>query len=100
MDFGKMVIDLMAAGYTRASAQAKIAHDVVLAAINYLRRYVYDEKKMLERTPESIVARLKTVFDDALFKRQLRNKKFAWVDAPPSVVTQRIVDLINSLAGR
>ena len=33
MDFGKMVTDLMAAGYKRASARAKIAHDVVLAAI-------------------------------------------------------------------
>lgn len=33
MDFGKMVTELMAAGYRRASARAKIAHDVVLAAI-------------------------------------------------------------------
>lgn len=33
MDFGKMVTDLMAVGYKRASARAKIAHDVVLAAI-------------------------------------------------------------------
>ena len=33
MDFGKMVTELMKAGYKRAGARAKIAHDVVLAAI-------------------------------------------------------------------
>ena len=33
MDFGKMVTELMKAGYKRAGARAKIAHDVVLSAI-------------------------------------------------------------------
>ena len=33
MDFGKVVSELSAMGYKRAAARAKIAHDVVLAAI-------------------------------------------------------------------
>ena len=33
MDFGKMVTELMKAGYKRAGARAKIAHDVVLAGM-------------------------------------------------------------------
>ena len=33
MDFKTKVAELMALGYKRASARAKIAHDVVLAAI-------------------------------------------------------------------
>ena len=64
---------------------------------NYFGLYIYRDKKMRERTPESIVDRLRAIFDDALFRRQLRNKKFAWVDVPPAVVTQRILDFIRSV---
>lgn len=65
---------------------------VVLA--DYLQLYIYQDKKMRERTPAAIVARLAEVFGDALFKRQLRNKKFAWLDIAPSVATQGILDFI------
>ena len=64
---------------------------------NYFGLYIYQDKKMRERTPESIVVRLRAVFDDALFMRQLRNKKFAWIDVPSRVVTQGIVDFILSV---
>ena len=64
---------------------------------NYLRIYIYRDKKMRERTPEAIVARLTEVFDDALFRRQLRNKKFAWIDVPPQVATQRLIGFILSV---
>ena len=64
---------------------------------NYFGLYIYRDKKMRERTSESIVDRLRAIFDDALFRRQLRNKKFAWVDVPPAVVTQRIIDFIRSV---
>ena len=53
--------------------------------------------RVRERTPEAIVDRLTEVFDDALFRRQLRNKKFAWIDVPYQVVTQRIIEFILSV---
>ena len=64
---------------------------------NYFGLYIYQDRKMRERTPDAIVGRLRAVFDDALFKRQLRNKKFAWIDVPSNVVTQRIIDFIRSV---
>ena len=64
---------------------------------NYFRIYIYQDKKMRERTPEAIVDRLTEVFDDALFRRQLRNKKFAWIDVPYQAVTQRIIEFILSV---
>ena len=39
MDFGKVVSELSAMGYKRAAARAKIAHDVVLAAIDKIIGY-------------------------------------------------------------
>ena len=57
----------------------------------------YQDRKMREKTPDAIVGRLRAVFDDALFMRQLRNKKFAWIDVPSNVVTQRIIDFIRSV---
>lgn len=64
---------------------------------NYFRIYIYQDKRMRERTPEAIVGRLMEVFDDTLFRRQLRNKKFAWIDVPPQVVTKRIIEFILSV---
>ncbi len=60
----------------------------------YFALYVYRDKKMRERNPEAIVARLSRVFEDATFKRQLRNKKFAWLDVSPSVAAKAILDFI------
>lgn len=64
---------------------------------NYFGLYIYQDRKMRERTPDAIVGRLRAVFNDALFRRQLRNKKFAWIDVPSNVVTQRIIDFIRSV---
>lgn len=76
MDFKTKVGELMSQGYKRASARAKIAHDVVLAAI---------------------VARLSEVFQDAIFKRQLRNKKFAWLNVAPEIATKAILDYVLTI---
>ena len=78
MDFGKVVSGLAAKGYKRAAARAQ-------------------DKKMLERDSTSIVARLAGVFGDAVFKRQLRKKKFAWLDVSPSVATKAILDFIPTV---
>ncbi|MBR4653864.1 MAG: hypothetical protein IKO72_10955 [Kiritimatiellae bacterium] len=52
---------------------------------------------MRERDSLSIVARLTDVFGDAVFKRQLRNKKFAWLDVSPPVATGTILDFIPTV---
>ncbi len=52
---------------------------------------------MRERNPEEIVARLSEVFEDATFKRQLRNKKFAWLNVAPAVATKAILDFIRTI---
>ena len=52
---------------------------------------------MRERDVASIVVRLASVFGDAVFKRQLRNKKFAWLDVSPSVATKAILDFIPTV---
>ena len=63
----------------------------------YFGLYVYRDKKMRERNPEEIVARLSEVFEDATFKRQLRNKKFAWLNVVPAVATKAILDFIRTI---
>ncbi len=63
----------------------------------YFRLYIYQDKKMRERDSASIVARLADVFGDAVFKRQLRNKKFAWLDVSPPVATRAILDFIPTV---
>ena len=63
----------------------------------YFRLYIYQDKKMRERDAASIVVRLASVFGDAVFKRQLRNKKFAWLDVSPSVATKAILDFIPTV---
>ena len=63
----------------------------------YFGLYVYRDKKMRERNPEEIVARLSEVFEDATFKRQLRNKKFAWLNVAPAVATKAILDFIRTI---
>ena len=108
MDFKTKVGELMSQGYKRASARAKIAHDVVLADIkssgmnrvtlkDYFNLYVYRDRKMRERTPADIVARLSEVFQDAIFKRQLRNKKFAWLNVAPEIATKAILDYVLTI---
>ena len=52
---------------------------------------------MRERNPEEIVARLSEVFEDATFKRQLRNKKFAWLNVAPAVATKAIREFILTI---
>ena len=52
---------------------------------------------MRERDSASIVARLAGVFGDTMFKRQLRGKKFAWLDVSPSVATKAILDFIPTV---
>ena len=63
----------------------------------YFRLYIYQDKKMRERDTASIVVRLAGVFGDAVFKRQLRNKKFAWLDVSPLVATKVILDFIPTV---
>ena len=63
----------------------------------YFRLYIYQDKKMRERDAASIVVRLASVFGDAVFKRQLRNKKFAWLDVSPSVATKASLDFIPTV---
>ncbi len=65
----------------------------------YFGLYVYRDKKMRERDPEAIVARLSAVFEDTTFKfkRQLRNKKFAWLSVAPAVATKAILDFILTI---
>ena len=63
----------------------------------YFRLYIYQDKKMPERDTASIVVRLAGVFGDAVFKRQLRNKKYAWLDVSPSVATKAILDFIPTV---
>ena len=63
----------------------------------YFGLYVYRDKKMRERDPEAIVARLSAVFEDTTFKRQLRNKKFAWLNVSPAVATKSILDFILTI---
>ena len=63
----------------------------------YFRLYIFQDKKMRERDTASIVVRLASVFGDAVFKRQLRNKKFAWLDVSPSVATKAILDFIPTV---
>ena len=52
---------------------------------------------MRERDSASIATRLAGVFGDAVFKRQLRNKKFSWLDVSPSVATKAILDFISTV---
>ncbi len=63
----------------------------------YFDLYVYRDKKMRERTPKAIVDRLSEVFEDATFKRQLCNKKFAWLNVAPAVATKSILDYILTI---
>lgn len=63
----------------------------------YFDLYIYQDKKMRERNPEAITARLSEVFDDTTFKRQLHNKKFAWLNIAPAIVTKKILDYIQTI---
>jgi len=65
--------------------------------VRYLRLYVFEDGKMRERTPAAVVERLSAVFGDAVFRRQLRNRKFAWLDVSPDDVTSGILDFIRTL---
>lgn len=60
----------------------------------YFDLYVYRDGKMRERTPADIVARLSEVFEDPVFKRQLRNRKFAWLNVSPEIATKSILDYV------
>jgi len=64
----------------------------------YFRLYIYQDKKMRERDSASITTRLAGVFGDAVFKRQLRNKKFAWLDVSPPIATKAILDFIPTVS--
>lgn len=64
---------------------------------DYFSLYVYRDRKMRERTPADIVARLSEVFQDAIFKRQLRNKKFAWLNVAPEIATKAILDYVLTI---
>ena len=64
---------------------------------DYFNLYVYRDRKMRERTPADIVARLSEVFQDAIFKRQLRNKKFAWLNVAPEIATKAILDYVLTI---
>ena len=63
----------------------------------YFDLYVYSDKKMRERNPEEVVARLSEVFEDVTFKRQLRNKKFAWLNVAPAVAIKAILEFILTI---
>lgn len=60
----------------------------------YLGLYIYRDPKMRERSPSDIAARLRDVFSDRTFRRQLRNRKFAWLDVSSEAATSAIVDFI------
>ena len=63
----------------------------------YFDLYIYQDRGMRERTPNSIVNRVSEVFSDLEFSRQLRNKKFAWIDVDPAVAMKSLVDYIFTI---
>ena len=63
----------------------------------YFDLYIYQDRRMRERTPEAIVRRISEAFSDRMFSRQLRNKKFAWLDVDPAVATKALTDYILTI---
>lgn len=98
MDFKTKVGELMSQGYKRASARAKIAHDVVLAAIKSsgMKGSVTIKGGVVMSGITKEVRRA-TMDMDAIFKRQLRNKKFAWLNVAPEIATKAILDYVLTI---
>ena len=64
----------------------------------YISHFIYSDKKMREKDASAILRRLQSIFDDRLFKRELKKKKHAWLDTPPDEVTSALLNFIEKLA--
>jgi len=116
MDFGELHDRLVARGYSDDTADAKIAHDIVLKAVrdsgfhdnitvkggvvmsgDFLKLYVFGDKKMRERRMVDVVRRLQRIFSSKQFMRGLTNPSHAWLAVSPTDATDKILAYISSL---
>ena len=63
----------------------------------YLRTYVFEDKKMFENDTGDVVKRLERVFTNRTFIRRMANPNYAWLDVSPEVVTEAITSFLSSL---
>lgn len=120
MDFRKLHEQLVAKGYNDDTADAKIAHDIVLGPVStrfkdvydmyYLRTrvrrailrkllqtYIFEDAKLRETDTSAIISRLNRIFKDKGFLKGLREPAFAWLDVPAEEATKAIVDFLATL---
>ncbi len=64
---------------------------------DFLKLYVFGDKKMRERRMADIVRRLQRIFSSKQFMRGLRNPSHAWLSVSPTDATDKILAYISSL---
>ena len=96
MDFAVFKDRLVAAGYSDDTAYAKIAHDIVLKAVQ--DSGFHDNLTVKGGVVMSaITGRLRRVFGNKTFMRNLSRPVNAWLDVAPEEVTSEIIAFISSL---
>ena len=63
----------------------------------YLKLYIYDDPKMRENDILGVVGRLRRVFANRRFMKQLADPVYAWIDDPPEDVTARLVNFLSGI---
>ncbi len=122
MDFSVFKDRLVADGYSDDAAYAKIAHDIVLKAVQdsgfhdnltvkggvvmssltdvarrYLQIYIFDDAGMREDGILDIVARIERIFSNQAFMHNVSRPANAWLDVPVEEAAAALVAFISAL---
>lgn len=63
----------------------------------YMKLYIYDDVKTREKDSAAVVRRLKRIFANRRYMKQLADPVCAWIDESPNDVTARLVDFLTGI---
>jgi len=63
----------------------------------YLKLYIYDDPKTRENDRAGVVGRLRRIFANRRYMKQLSDPVYAWIDESPNDVTARLVDFLSGI---
>ena len=63
----------------------------------YMRLYIYDDAKMRENDVDGVVRRLRRIFANRRYMKQLANPVYAWIDENPNDITAWLVDFLSGV---
>lgn len=82
----------MKKGYTSANAIAKVCQDIIL-----IEQIIYNDSEMKEKNIQDVENKLKILFSNKIFIKNLKDARNNWLGIPINEVLENILDFIQNL---